>query len=46
MQDRAEDAATAMGQVFTEDDEPIVDSVKNLGKLEKQFGSLAWIASA
>jgi hypothetical protein len=44
--DRAEVAAAAMGQPFTEDDEPLVDSVNNIGKLEQHFGDAAWIASA
>jgi hypothetical protein len=46
MRDRAEDTAAAMGQDFTDDDEPIVESVTNLGKLEEHFGDSAWIASA
>jgi hypothetical protein len=46
MRDRAEEAAALVGQEFTEDDEPVVDSVNNLGKLEEHFGETAWIASA
>jgi hypothetical protein len=46
MRDRAIVAANAMGQPFTEDDEPLVDSVNNLKELEDHFGDSAWIANA
>jgi hypothetical protein len=43
LRDQAAWAALERGEEFTEDDEPMVDSVKNLGKLEEQFGQV-WLA--
>ena len=46
LRDRVVMTVASIGQVFSDDDEPLMDSVANLGKLEEHFGATAWIASA
>jgi hypothetical protein len=43
MRDQVIRTVHVLGHEFTEDDEPLVDSVTNLGRLEEQFGDV-WLA--